>query len=266
MDKIKVFMVMPFANNAANEIYTHSIIPICSKFNLDIRRGDQIYGTSAVYDDIYKEIHDASIIIVDISGKNPNVFYELGMAHTLKQNRTVIITQDNFENTPFDIAHFRIIDYKDSIVGKADFEQKLERTIQNLLTDRTESFKEEFSLTATIFESTKKHAELLSLIGLRIYKGPIYLSDKIYVEGDYPGGESSASSLSASDLYKKFKDLGYVSFEGDKILLTEKGNAFVDYLEGINFKCNLYNDQIFVENYESLFTRQMKKYQDKSLE
>tara|TARA_R110002020_G_scaffold343801_1_gene558139 strand:+ start:161 stop:520 length:360 start_codon:yes stop_codon:yes gene_type:complete len=114
----KVFMVMPFSNKVAKDAYDYSVRKICENHNLEIRRADDIFSTKPIYDDIVKEIKDASIIIVDISDNNPNVYYELGMAHTLKQNQTIIITQGEYNKTPFDIAHFRIIKYENSIEGK----------------------------------------------------------------------------------------------------------------------------------------------------
>lgn len=74
MNKLKVFMVMPFSDEVANQNYEHCIKPICDTFNLEVRRADEIFSTSPIYNDIVKEIQDASIIIVDITNKNPNVF------------------------------------------------------------------------------------------------------------------------------------------------------------------------------------------------
>ncbi|MBK6362503.1 MAG: hypothetical protein IPF52_03020 [Saprospiraceae bacterium] len=70
MNRLKVFMVMPFSNKVSNDNYSHSIRPICEEFDLEIRRADEIFGTSPIYDDIINEIQNASIIIVDISKKS----------------------------------------------------------------------------------------------------------------------------------------------------------------------------------------------------
>src|SRR6187399_1948531 len=133
--KKKVFMVMPFSNTVAKDAYNLSIKKICERHYLEIRRADDIFSTNPVYEDIVKEIKDASIVIVDITDNNPNVFYELGMAHTLKRNQTIIITQGEFNKTPFDIAHFRIIKYENTIVGKENLEHQLDLTLKTLLTD-----------------------------------------------------------------------------------------------------------------------------------
>lgn len=259
MDRLKVFMVMPFSDEVANQNYEHSIRPICDTFNLELRRADEIFSTSPIYDDIVKEIQEASIIIVDITNKNPNVFYELGMAHTLKQGRTIMVTQDGFKDMPFDIAHFRIIPYENTIAGKVKFEKQLSSTLTNLLSDRKETFKDEFELTYDIFLSSGKQSDLFGLIGIKKYKGTINKFDRIHMEGKYPDGESTNSSVSAENSFKTMEKLGYVKFENDIIMLTEKGNAFVDFLIGKDIDCYQLNDQVFVENYVPLFERRREK-------
>jgi len=68
------------------------------------------------------------IIIADLSGCNPNVFYELGIAHILKQQQTIMITHDDYDDTPFDISHFRILHYKNTIEGAKELENNLQKT------------------------------------------------------------------------------------------------------------------------------------------
>lgn len=251
-------MVMPFSNEACNHIYTHSIVPICNKFNIEVRRADEIYGTSPIYDDIVKEIQEASIVIVDISDKNPNVFYELGIAHTLKQKRTVIITQDDFSDTPFDIRHFRIINYENSIDGKTKFDLKFESTLLNLLNDRRESFKNEFELTFTIFESSKRQNLMIGLIGIHQYTYPLNKNINISFEGVY-GKSETLQFGKVVDLFAPFAKLGYIIFENDITILTEKGVAFVSLLKENGYKCNMFNDQIFIDNYIPYFVRMAEK-------
>lgn len=187
---------MPFSNDVANSNYEHSIRPICEHFELEVRRADEIFSTNPIYEDIVKEIQDASIIIVDITGKNPNVFYELGMAHTLKQKRTIMVTQDNFKEMPFDIAHFRIIPYENSITGKVNFEKHLKMTLETLLSDYKETFADEFELTIQLFSSTDKQSVLLTLLGINQYKGTINKNDSLQLEGKHPNGEATSSSIS----------------------------------------------------------------------
>lgn len=249
MSRLKVFMVMPFSNKIANDNYSHSISPICEQFDLEIRRADEIFSTSQIYDDIINEIQNASIIIVDISQKNPNVYYELGIAHTLKQKRTIIVTQDEMNDLPFDIRHFRIIPYEDSIASRSTFEKQLRATLEILLSDSSEIFKDEFSLTLDIFQSSNKHSVLCGLVGLIDFSGVIHKKDPVNIIGKYQGGESIGSYISAIESFKSMEKLGHICFENDILVLTEKGKAFINFLMDNGIECYQLNDQKY-KDYE----------------
>jgi len=59
--------------------------------------------------DIQRAIAEADVILCDMSGRNPNVFYELGLAHAI--GKPVVLVSDNLSDVPFDLRHIRIITY-----------------------------------------------------------------------------------------------------------------------------------------------------------
>jgi hypothetical protein len=65
-----------------------------------------------------------------LTDRNPNVFYELGLAHAL--NKEVILLTQDINDVPFDLRHFRIIVYQDSISG-AD---KLKSTLKDFINEQ----------------------------------------------------------------------------------------------------------------------------------
>ena len=67
------------------------------------------------------------IIIANIDGKNPNVFYELGIAHAL--GKPTILISKSIENMPFDIQQNRVVLYKDN----DDLEEKLSKELSRIL-------------------------------------------------------------------------------------------------------------------------------------
>lgn len=67
------------------------------------------------------------MIIADVTGRNPNVMYEIGIAHTL--GKTVILLTQEVHDIPFDFRGYRHIDYADNVDGFA----KLERELPNFL-------------------------------------------------------------------------------------------------------------------------------------
>ncbi len=237
-------MVMPFSNPVAQSNYEHSIKPICQEFNLVIRRADEIFNVSPIYEDIVKEIQDASIVIADTTSRNSNVFYELGIAHTLKQNRTIIITQDEFNEMPFDIAHFRIIYYENSIEGKTKFEEALRKTLKALLSDYRETFKDEFSMVIEIFSSSDKNDSIIALHGTSQYKGILNRNEICDYKGVHPKGSCRGSSI-LDVILKPFERMGYIRFENDIVSFTEKGKAFVEVIVMRRFKCEFFKGQNF---------------------
>ena len=123
---------MPFADETANHVYESIVKPLCSDLGYDVVRADEYATTKVIYDEIVQSIQDAAIVIVDISGMNPNVMYELGIAHAFRQPSTIILTYDKADSIPFDIKHFRINVYENSIRGGKKLETKLRDTIKTI--------------------------------------------------------------------------------------------------------------------------------------
>jgi hypothetical protein len=84
-----------------------------------------------VIEDIWVAINSAKVIIADCTGRNPNVFYELGMAHTIGKE-VVLITQD-IDDIPFDVRHIRFIVYEYTPRGMKEFEVQLKKTLRYIL-------------------------------------------------------------------------------------------------------------------------------------
>lgn len=104
----KCFVIMPYEKNL-NEYYFTLIKPTVEEKGYNVTRADEIYGNRPIIDDITSGIEDADLLIADVTGKNPNVNYELGYAHA-KKKEVIIITQ-NITDIPFDYQHRRVIEY-----------------------------------------------------------------------------------------------------------------------------------------------------------
>jgi len=259
----KVFMVMPFSDEIASQAYSHCIKPVCEKFHLEIRRADELFTTNPIYDDIVREIQEASIVVVDITGRNPNVFYELGIAHTLKQSHTIMLTHEEYNKTPFDVSHFRIIQYTDSIEGTKKLESEFSKTLEYLLRDLKSIHGQEFELVTDVLISNEKHSLLYTIVGLRNYSGVSKRNEKLYAEGHMKTGENKSmqTSISIEDGLKSFVKMKYLELDGERIALTDMGEAFVEYLSDKGFVCDVFNDQTFTEGFES-FEDLLKKNQN----
>jgi hypothetical protein len=121
-----VFVLMPLHEDFS-PIYHDHIHKVCETLKLMCRRADDIFGANNIIDDVWELIANSKIIIADCTNRNPNVFYELGIAHTL--GKRVIITTQSEKDIPFDISHIRFIKYDYTPRGMEGFETNLEKFI-----------------------------------------------------------------------------------------------------------------------------------------
>jgi hypothetical protein len=80
--------------------------------------------------DIINGLLDSDVVIAEVSPANPNVFYELGYAHALDKP-TVLLARRGGE-LPFDISGYRVIFYDDTIGGKPQVEETLDKHLSNI--------------------------------------------------------------------------------------------------------------------------------------
>ena len=123
------FVLMPFSSEFKNQ-WELAFIPAIESVNLTPFRGDEeTLGTNMIIKDITQSIYDAQIVVADLTGRNPNVMYELGLAHAAK--KPVIMLVQNDEDIPFDVRHIRYLkyDYKDLNKLRSDLANRIRNTL-----------------------------------------------------------------------------------------------------------------------------------------
>lgn len=128
VDNRQVFVLTPFNDNYRGIYIT--IKEVCSRLNLNCIRGDEEYIPNEIFPEMIKQIIKSRLIIANITGRNPNVMYELGVAHALGKP-TIIVAQD-FTDIPFDLNNKRIIIYKNEI----ELQRRLEASITDMLINK----------------------------------------------------------------------------------------------------------------------------------
>jgi len=103
-----VFILMPFAE-AFDDVYKLGIKPACEKAGAYAERVDEQIFQESILQRTYNQISKADIIVADMTGRNPNVFYETGYAHALGKN--AILLTKNANDIPFDLKHYPHIIY-----------------------------------------------------------------------------------------------------------------------------------------------------------
>lgn len=103
------FVMMPFADPIGS-YYEKIYEPAIKKAGLDAVRADnEIFGTGKIMDQIWTGINAARVLVAELTTRNPNVFYELGLAHALQ--KPVVLVAGTAEDVPFDLKHIRVIYY-----------------------------------------------------------------------------------------------------------------------------------------------------------
>ncbi len=128
MEEKKAFVIMPFAEEF-NEIYSHLIKGALEKAGFISIRADDIKSQNNILKDIIEGIVECHLIIADLTGSNPNVYYELGIAHALDKN--VILLTQNISDLPFDLRSYKVIRYGNDFRIMKQAEEELTELAKN---------------------------------------------------------------------------------------------------------------------------------------
>lgn len=109
---IFAFILMPF-NKEFDDIYKMGIKETANSLEIKAERVDEQIFQEGILERIYRQIEAADIVVADMTGQNPNVFYEVGYAHA-KEKLCILLTRDS-KDIPFDLKHHRHIVYDGSI-------------------------------------------------------------------------------------------------------------------------------------------------------
>jgi hypothetical protein len=121
------FILMPFGSwfdRYFKEIY----VPATKEAGFEPLRADGLFSAGAVMEQVWAQIRKAKVLLADLTGKNPNVFYELGLAHAAR--KPVVFVAGDIEDVPFDVRHLRVVVFDLREPGWSD---KLRRDITTYL-------------------------------------------------------------------------------------------------------------------------------------
>jgi len=104
----RAFVLMPLATEF-DDIYEYFIRGAVAEAGFDVLRADDIRNQRNILADIVQAVGDSDLVIADLSTANPNVYYELGLAHAFGK-RVILLAQD-IEDVPFDLRSYRVVTY-----------------------------------------------------------------------------------------------------------------------------------------------------------
>lgn len=143
-----------------NRVYEHLIKPACIKAGFKSIRADEEVKTNYIVVDIINKILDSEMVICDLSAKNPNVLYELGLRQAF--NKKVVLIKDKKTNRIFDIQGLRTLDYDETL--RIDEVNKSIDQISKTLLETHQSKSEEINSLIQLL--SLKPAELPNQISL----------------------------------------------------------------------------------------------------
>jgi nucleoside 2-deoxyribosyltransferase len=166
------FVIMPFRPEL-HYMYLYMKQHIEATFpGVQCKRGDDAILTETVLEKIAGYIRQADVLIADCTGRNPNVFYELGMAHALERP-VILITGDDVTEAPTDIRAFEFIHYR--LESDVEFFEKLDRALgQRLrsqfdeLYDRAEALFQEFRAAKHVAAAMVSRQEFTRAAALKV--------------------------------------------------------------------------------------------------
>lgn len=123
------FMLMPFTEDWSERVWRH-VRTIVEETGLECSRADNLFGPS-ILEDIWRAINESTLIIADTTSRNPNVFHEIGVAHTL--GKRVILLSQSDDDIPFDFRGYRHLVYMDNVDGFENLSEQLPLFISDAL-------------------------------------------------------------------------------------------------------------------------------------
>ena len=118
-------VMMPFDSQFVST-YT-AIRSVCCRLGILCKRADDIWDNSILMQDVFDLIFTSRAVITDFTGRNPNVFYETGVAHTL--GKLVVPITQSVDDIPFNLRHHRALTYLPTREGLQKLEFNLERKL-----------------------------------------------------------------------------------------------------------------------------------------
>lgn len=125
-----VAVMMPF-DNAFSPVY-EAMKEGIEAAGMRCLRADDVWEKDHVLDDVLSLIWRSRVVLADLSGKNPNVFYEVGIAHSLGR-RTILVAQ-SMDDVPFDLRALRVLHYENNEEGRHQLTQAITDRLRTLMT------------------------------------------------------------------------------------------------------------------------------------
>jgi predicted nucleotide-binding protein len=133
-DKKTCFVIAPIGAEGSEVrrysegIYAQVLLPLLASYGYEVVRADKLTRPGSITEQIVELLIGADLVVADLTGRNPNVMYELGVRHANGQPVILMIAAD--ESLPFDVAGMRTIVFDRDAAGMERLREQLAETIE----------------------------------------------------------------------------------------------------------------------------------------
>jgi nucleoside 2-deoxyribosyltransferase len=131
-DPKRAFVLMPFSADLENVFRTIQVV--AAEVSLEVYRADAISTGGPIIDQIFEAIAGAGFIVADLTGRNQNVMYELGVSRAM--GKDVIFLCQDMGDVPFDVRHYRVLLYQNTVAGMRRLEEMLREAFRQYTTNK----------------------------------------------------------------------------------------------------------------------------------
>jgi len=122
----------------SDQVFNHIISPVVTPMGYRPVRADHISEPGIITSQIIQHVVDSPLVVADLTGRNPNVFYELAIRHAIKRPLVQLIKSG--EQIPFDVAGTRTISIDVNDLDSADMAKKeLTKQIESIEKGKSEA-------------------------------------------------------------------------------------------------------------------------------
>lgn len=226
IEKNRCFFVMPFADDF--DIVYGELKSLLGKDGYVCTRVDEIAGSTPIINKILTELLKAQFVIVDLTNCNPNVFYELGIAHTFKDAENIFLLKQKGSSVPFDITHLTYHEYEKNNL------KYLAALLKQSLGERKQvsEFDEILNIKGIIDYLHDNQDEFIDILHHMIGDNISYVTE--IMQNTRSLEENQVISI-LDNFEKKLKE--YVSLESHSLL-----SGLFDFYTELLISCSLYYD------------------------
>jgi hypothetical protein len=124
------FVLLPHSDEF-RELFAYAIAPAFEANGLHALKAEDIYQPGAILAQVWSAIRTAEVIVADVSDRNPNVIYELGLCYGI-QRCPILLVRDPTE-LPFNLRSLRYIEYRNDATGGQKLRERLTSAIAEFL-------------------------------------------------------------------------------------------------------------------------------------